>query len=381
MKKPPGVVVSLCGVLCATSCTVAADVTGLEAIGKALFFDPSLSEPAGQSCASCHDPQAGFADPDREQPTSEGVRPGLFGARNTPTTAYAAFSPTFGFDADEQLYAGGQFWDGRAATLEEQAGQPLLNPLEMANRDQAMVVEKVRRSPHAEGLRAHFGSDVLEDTERAYESITIALAAYERSTEMNPFSSRYDAFLAGTAELSPLEREGLELFEREDKGNCAACHPTRPADDGTPPLFTDFTYDNLGTPANPHNPFYRMAATHNPDGADYLDPGLGANPRVETASETGKFKVPTLRNIEYTAPYMHNGVFATLDEVVAFYNSRDTDDRWGAPEIADNVNKDELGDLGLTEGEIAAIVAFMRTLSDGFGDAPSDPPREGRAVR
>lgn len=380
MKKPVVVLAGFWLVLWGAP-VFASELTSLEALGKGIFFDPTLSEPAGQSCASCHDPQAGFADPDRDQPTSEGVRPGLFGARNTPTTAYAAFSPTFGFDADEQLYAGGQFWDGRAATLEEQAGQPLLNPVEMANRDQAMVVEKVRRSPHAEGLRAHFGSDVLEDTGRAYESITIALAAFERSTEMNPFSSRYDAFLAGTAELSPLEREGLELFEREDKGNCAACHPSRPADDGTPPLFTDFTYDNLGTPANPDNPFYRMAATHNPDGAGYLDPGLGANPQVETTSERGKFKVPTLRNIEHTAPYMHNGVFATLDEVVAFYNSRDTDDRWDAPEIADNVNKDELGDLGLTEREIAAIVAFMRTLSDGYSDAPPDLAHEGRAVR
>lgn len=380
MKKPAGVLVSLFSLSWVVA-AVAAEATGLEAIGKALFFDPSLSEPAGQSCASCHDPQAGFADPDRDQPTSEGVRPGLFGARNTPTTAYAAFSPRFGFDPQERLYAGGQFWDGRAATLEEQAGQPLLNPVEMANRDQAMVVEKVRRSPHADGLRAHFGSDVLEDPERAFESITIALAAYERSKEMNPFSSRYDAFLAGTAELSPLEREGLELFEREDKGNCAACHPSRPAEDGSPPLFTDFTYDNLGTPANPENPFYGMAAVHNPDGADYLDPGLGANPQVETASERGKFKVPTLRNIEHTAPYMHNGVFSSLEEVVAFYNSRDTDDRWGAPEIAGNVNKDELGDLGLTEGEIAAIVVFMRTLSDGYSDAPAEPAREGAALR
>ncbi len=357
--------------------SLAAEMSPLELLGKTLFFDPTLSEPAGQSCASCHDPLAGFADPDRHQPTSEGVIPGLFGGRNTPSAAYASFSPEFHLDAEEGIYEGGQFWDGRAPTLEAQAGEPLLNPVEMANVDKAMVVGKVRRAPYADRFREIFGADALDGVERAYHHITVALASYERSAELNPFSSKYDAYLAGSIELSPLERKGLELYEREDKGNCAACHPSQPTDDKIPPLFTDFTYDNLGTPANPLNPFYGMAKKFNPDGAAYLDPGLGANPLVDGSAEKGKFKVPTLRNIEHTSPYMHNGVFDSLSEVVEFYNSRDTEARWGSPEIAENVNKDELGDLGLTDDEIAAIVAFMRTLSDGYQEARPGTAAEG----
>lgn len=349
-------------------------------LGRALFFDPSLSSPPGQSCATCHDATAALADPDRRLPVSKGVLPGRVGNRNAPTAMYAAFSPRFHFDKEEGLYVGGQFLDGRAATLEEQAGQPFLNPLEMANPDKRAVVEKVRRAAYRQDFDRVFGKGALDDTERAYARITEALAAFERTPQFSPFSSKYDAWLAGRAKLTQQEMRGLRLFEAEDKGNCAACHPSKPGPRGEPPLFTDFTYDNLGVPRNPDNPFYRLPAQLNPAGAKWVDLGLGAT--VGKRSEDGKFKVPTLRNIELTAPYMHNGYFKTLRGTVVFYNDRDRKPRckrsgvneetalkqkcWPAPEVSANVNDEELGDLGLSEREIDDIVAFMKTLTDGW---------------
>jgi cytochrome c peroxidase len=348
----------------------AIDSTGmskLERVGMELFFDESLSTPPGQSCASCHVPTAGFADPDDHHATSEGVHPGRFGSRNAPIVSYAKFSPPFHFDKKEGLYVGGQFWDGRAATLEEQAKQPFLNPVEMANPGPQVVAGKVRQAAYAGELRELFGEEVFNDDLKLYNAIATAIAAFERTDAVSPFTSKYDYYLAGKLELTPKEKLGLELFEREDKGNCAACHPSQRGDDGSRPLFTDFTYDNLGVPSNPENPHLRNEPQFNPHGDAFVDLGLGGKTGVDRKSEHGKFKVPTLRNIAASAPYMHNGVFLTLKEVVDFYNARDTEPaRWGPPEVAANVNSDELGDLGLNDEEVDAIVAFMETLTDGF---------------
>jgi cytochrome c peroxidase len=178
------------------------------ALGRLLFFDATLSEPAGQSCASCHDPGAAFTDPDRAQPTSKGAHRNLFGNRNTPSAMYMAFSPAFHFDKAEGHYVGGQFWDGRAATLEEQAKGPFLNPVEMANRGRRAVVEKVRRAAYAPEFEAAFGKGALDDVERAYDRIAAAIAAYERTTELAPFTTRHDAWLQGKAKLTAQELRG-----------------------------------------------------------------------------------------------------------------------------------------------------------------------------
>ncbi len=356
-------------------------------LGQALFFDPSLSSPPGQSCAACHDAGSAMTDPDRTLPVSKGVVPGRAGNRNAPTAMYAAFSPDFHFDKEEGLYVGGQFLDGRAATLEEQAKGPFLNPLEMANPDKRSVVEKVRRAAYSAQFDKVFGQGALDDTDAAYERITEALAAFQRTPQFSPFSSKYDAYLAGKTKLTKQELRGLRLFEAEDKGNCAACHPSKPGPGGEPPLFTDFTYDNLGVPRNPDNPFYKLPAQLNPAGLHWVDRGLGAT--VDKRSEDGKFKVPTLRNIELTGPYMHNGYFRTLRGTVVFYNDRDKKPPcrknmvseeealkqkcWPAPEVISNVNRDELGDLGLSAREIDDIVAFMKTLNDGW-----QPPQARR---
>lgn len=356
----------------------------LEQLGQRLFFDPGLSSPPGQSCATCHAANAGFAEPDRSLPVSRGVLPGRTDSRNAPTVMYAQFSPTFHFDKAEEHYVGGQFLDGRAATLEEQAKGPFLNPLEMANPDKASVVEKVRRAPYATDFDTAFGPGALADTGQAFERVAQAIAAFERTRQFAPFSSKYDAYLAGKAKLTTQEKRGLRLFEDEKKGNCAACHPSQRGPDGAPPLFTDFTYDNLGVPRNPDNPFYKLPPELNPAGARFVDLGLGG--ALNKREEDGKFKVPTLRNIALTAPYMHNGYFRTLRGSVVFYNDRDAKPRcasdwvseadalkqrcWPAPEVAANVNDEELGNLGLSDAEIDDIVAFMHTLTDGWQPAP-----------
>jgi cytochrome c peroxidase len=340
----------------------ATPVEAKESLGKRLFFEKSLSTPPGQACSACHDPRVAFADPDPGLPVSRGAHPGLYGQRNDQPVAYAAFVPPRHRDPEEGLWVGGLFWDGRADSLAEQAQGPPLNPLEMANPDVETIAAKLRALDYAPLFAEVYGKDALADSRKAFDHMADAIAAYERTAEVNPFDSKYDRWLRGEAELSAQERRGLELFEAEDKGNCAACHPSRPGKDGSPPLFTDFTYDNLGVPPNPENPFYLLDARLNPDGFKFVDLGLGAV--VKDPAQNGKFRVPTLRNVAVTGPYMHNGVFKTLFQVLAFYNTRDVA-RWPAPEVGQNVNKEELGSLRLTNRELEDLVAFLRTLTDG----------------
>lgn len=316
-----------------------------EQLGKAIFFDEALSEPGGQSCATCHTPERGFADKDGRI-TSEGAVKGLFSNRNSITCAYSCYVPELYLDEEEGTYVGGLFWDGRVNTLEEQASQPFVNPLEMANADAGMVVEKAKRAAWYPDFVKLYGSTHSVDTIFFY--ITEALAAYERSAEMNPFSSKFDAYKEGKCKLTKQEKRGKKLFE--EKGLCAECHTMEPDERCGRILFTDHTYDNLGIP-------------YNTSGRDTTDLGLGSF--LKDSLEYGKFRVPTLRNIALTAPYGHNGYFKTLEEIVHFYNVRDVES-FPPAEYEATVNKDELGNLLLTAEEEADIVAFMKTLSDGY---------------
>jgi len=357
-----------------------APLTPKEELGKLLFFDTQLSKEKNQSCATCHQPP-GFADPanaamPQTEVVSRGSVSGFFGTRNAPTVAYVAFSPHFHWDRDEGLFLGGQFWDGREPTLKGQAKGPFLNPVEMTMPHGGSVVESCRHpgnqlsKRYIELFRQVYRVDLAEANlkdpivaDALYDLTADAIAAYEKTGEVSPFSSKYDYVKAGKATFTPQESLGLKLFN--GKGLCSKCHISEPGKSPgggmIPPLFTDFTYDNLGIPRST-----------NPALADApVDLGLGGRPDIAAIDprgrQKGKFKVPTLRNIRLTAPYGHNGYFATLTEIVEFYNTAGVRGRWPKPEVPQNVNRKEMGNLKLTKKEVAAIVAFMGTLSDGYG--------------
>ena len=381
-------------------------------LGKKIFFDANLSDPAGQSCASCHQPEAGWAGPDSAVNAAGSVYPGAVhqraGNRKPPSAAYATFSPRFHFDKAEEHFVGGNFWDGRAtgwllgSPTADQAQGPFLNPVEQNNPDAKAVVDKVCAAYYAKEFTNLFGAQVCNNPLNAYNAIAQAIATFEASPEVNAFTSKYDYYLkdADRYPLSDQERLGLELYERADKGNCAACHPNQPTGEGEPPLFTDFTYDNLGIPKNPDNPWYGMPQGINPEGSRWIDPGLGGFlkrvPRyAQRASENlGKHRVPTLRNLdlrpypEFVKAYGHNGYFKSIEDFIRFYNTRDVlaaceghkDPKpnvncWPAPEVVANINREELGKLGLSETEEQAIVAFLKTLNDGWTPGPSQESR------
>ena len=339
--------------------TDATDTTALSNLGQRLYFDTSLSNPPGQSCASCHLPAAGFADPDNIMPTSEGAVAGRFGNRNSPTAGYAAHIPPFHFETGGPgggRFVGGQFLDGRASTLELQAQGPFLNILEMNMADKDAVITQIRAADYAADFEVVFGSGSLDDTDAAYVQVSEAIAAFERTELFSPFSSKFDAVQTGADVFTIAEQNGQNLFN--GKADCARCHRTR---NGAPQVFSNFEYNNIGVPANPDNPFLTLDPTLNPDGLAFVDLGLGGV--LADAGENGKFRNPTLRNIDSTAPYMHNGVFDTLTEVIDFYNRRDIDGV--IPEVNQNIdNGGNIGNLNLSPAEIADLIAFLQTLSD-----------------
>jgi cytochrome c peroxidase len=383
---------------------LASSPSAVAALGRQIFFDIRLSVNQNQSCAACHDPAAGWTGPlssiNAAGAVYEGSVSGLFGNRKPPSSAYATVSPVFHLEQSRKdaLFVGGNFWDGRATgellgnPAADQALGPFLNPVEQALATPAEVVSRICTGPYASQFTQVWGAQVCEpgSTGAAFDAVGRSIAAFEASAESNAFSSKYDAYLAGRAKLSPQEHLGLAMFR--GKGKCAACH-TLTTGRKNPPLLTDFTFDNLGLPKNPDNPWYTMPATLNPDGANWVDPGLGGFllTRAEYAAfaevNIGKQKVPTLRNVDlrphpgFVKAYGHNGYFKTLEGIVNFYNTRDVKPPcpgpfteaqalaagcWPPPEVPANVNRSELGDLKLTPLQEAALVAFLKTLSDGY---------------
>ena len=352
------------------------------ALGEKIFKDATLSASGRQACASCH-VEANGHSPDNALPAQlGGALQNLQGARSAPSTRYLASNTSFFFDA-EGTPTGGFFWDGRATSLKVQAAEPFLNPLEMANASRAEVVDRLSRATYADEFRQVFGSDIFGRVDDAFDRIALALSLYQQEdVEFRAFTSKYDEFLRGNATLSDAELRGLALFNSPAKGNCAACHPSAKAADGSHPLFTDFSYDNLGVPRNPE-------LARNADPA-YFDLGLCAREGGDLAARTdlcGAFKVPSLRNVALRRALFHNGRFKTLKEALTFYVQRDTDPRKWYPLNADgtvdkfddlppqylaNVNTSEapynrgVGDTpALSDAEIDDLVAFLETLSDG----------------
>ena len=369
-------------VLSAATAVAAAELTPKESLGKFLFFDTNLSTPRGQSCSECHLPEVGWVVPDAGINEHGAVHPGAihhrFGSRRPPTIAYSTFSPDFHFDEAEEHWVGGQRWDGRIVNMVEQAGLPFFNPLEENIPGVRQLCIKVRQASYADLFREVFGPDSLDwvkNAEVTHRLIAEAITAYAASGETNEFRSRYDYYLDGQVELSEQEIRGLELFE--GKAGCAGCHPCESGPYSAQPLFTSFTYANLGVPRNPENPFYDMRKQFNPDGASFVDLGLGGflsdadYPPEVYEPELGKMKVPTLRNVDrrlhpdFPKAYMHNGVFKSLTQVVDFMNTRDIPGRWPPAEVDQNITA-QVGNLGLTPLEVEDLVAFLKTLSDGY---------------
>lgn len=387
-------------IVCAALMSGIASVAGAqellpkEKLGKLIFNDKNLSTNYNQSCAACHAPEAGWTGPDSainaEGSVYEGSIPGRFGDRKPPSSAYATQSPILHVDK-KGLFVGGNFWDGRATgerlgnPAAEQAQGPFLNPKEQALDTPADVVEKVCTASYGDLFTGVWGAEACDpaNVAMAYDDIAYSIAAYEASSESNAFTSKFDLSRKGKAQLNQQERRGFALFQGE--GKCAKCHIST----GQKPLFTDYTFDNLGIPKNPENPVY----SYNPT---FIDQGLGGF--LATRSDYagfakknyGKQKVPTLRNVDKwdstflgvkVKAYGHNGYFKSLKGIVHFYNTRDVLDTcpgdytesealaancWPVLEVATNVNTTELGNLGLTAEEEDAIVAFLKTLTDGY---------------
>jgi cytochrome c peroxidase len=365
----------------------------LTALGRRLFFDPILSASGAQSCASCHDPAYAYGPPNALAVQFGGKDGRQSGVRAVPSLRYLQAVPQFTehfYDSDEEGDAsvdngptGGLTWDGRADRGRDQARVPLLSPFEMANDDPAAIVTRLRQSAYAGDLREMLGPAAFDNPDAAFGVILQALEAYEQSYgEFYPYSSKYDTYLAGKAELTAQEARGLALFNDPRKGNCAHCHIGARGADGTPPQFTDYGFIALGVPRNPAIP-----ANADPH---YYDLGLCGPLRRDLRSRKeycGLFKTPSLRNTALRRTFFHNGVFHSLEQVLDFYAERDTDlGKWYPRSASGMVRKfDDLpaefrgnvnieppfdrhpGDLpALSKAERQDIIAFLKTLTDGY---------------
>lgn len=356
-------------------------------LGENLFHDENLSLNRSQSCATCHNPDHAFID-DRQGPDGKRLATSLgdddvsLGDRNTPTAAYASFSPDFhqgsrtrfnSKESDYSGYLGGQFVDGRAVDLAAQAEGPFINPIEMGMPSKASVIERLRENAdYISAFESLYGVDILADVDAAYSAMADAIATFEETDLFAPFDSKYDRSLTGDYVYSPLSKAttGKSLFFSQQFTNCATCHQLKPVGSKNE-TFTGYEFHNIGVPEN------KEARLANGSDPDVIDNGLAGNESLSSDPniEAGKFKVPTLRNIAVTAPYMHNGVFRDLRTVLEFYDhflddsehtiNPETGLPWESPEVANNISSTELKNTPkLTDEDIDALICFLRTLTD-----------------
>lgn len=340
-------------------------------LGQQLFFDVNLSKNRTQSCATCHAPDRAFVD-GRGQGVAAAVSLGddgkSLGDRSAPTAGYAAFTPLFHRNKNG-IYAGGQFWDGRASSLADQAAGPPLNPIEMGMPDEASVVARLQENPgYVSTFKAVYGEDIFATPVAAYQAMARAIGEFEKTELFAPFDSKYDRYLRGEYEMTSQEELGRTLFFSQQFTNCNLCHQLRRAPGRKEETFSNYEYHNIGVPEN--------QALRQLNGVTATDFGLFQHPDIDDEAQKGKFKTPTLRNVAVTAPYMHNGVFKDLKTVVLFYNkynsksakrqiNPETGQPWREPEVPRNLSLKEL-ETGpaLNDKRIDALVAFMKTLTD-----------------
>ncbi|MDB6063615.1 MAG: cytochrome peroxidase [Verrucomicrobiaceae bacterium] len=363
----------------------------LEALGRTLFFDNNLSASHKMSCASCHDPLHAYGPANAKSVQLGGADLQQQGTRAAPSLRYLQNVPAFtehyyDEDFDESVDngpTGGRTWDGRAPTAHDQAGIPLLSPFEMANTDIADVVATLQHANYAQEFRRIFGSTIFNDPQSAFKAASLAFEVFQQNAaEFYPYSSKYDAVLRGQSKLSAAEQRGLELFNDEQKGNCAHCHPSRIGSNGAFPAFSDFGYIAIGVPRNRELPA-------NTD-VNFHDLGLCGPYRRDLSDHAdycGAFRTPTLRNVALKQAFFHNGFFHTLEDVMNFYNERDIHPEKFYPRAGDgsieafddlpaqyheNINVEPPFDRGLgatpplSQDEIKEIIAFMKTLTDGY---------------
>ena len=359
--------------------------TTAELLGESLFSDVNLSFNRTQSCATCHDPVRAFTDNRLDafgRPVAFSVGDDGFSqaSRNTSTVTYAALTPEFAFESHPRFnsqqpdyfgYVGGQFWDGRALNLEEQAKGPPLGAEEMAMPSKAAVVERLlENADYAASFRLLYGENIFDSADAAYDAMVDSIAAYERTDRFVSFDSKYDRALRGEYTFFPGSKESLgrALFFSQQFTSCATCHQLAPNSNRSE-TFTSYEYHNIGTPINEEA---RIAANLP---LDDLDEGLLAHPDVDELTEIGKYKVPTLRNVAVTAPYMNNGVFRSLDTVLRFYDhyitgsdnqtNPETGAPWRAPPFPETLALTELKDgRAMREQDIEALICFLRALTD-----------------
>jgi cytochrome c peroxidase len=366
-------------------------------LGAELYADVNLSFNRSQSCATCHNPDHGFID-ERTNDASMGSTASAgslgdngtsIGDRNAPTAAYAAFSPEFFHGSRERAvsqagianyvgFLGGQFWDGREDDLAGQAGGPPTNPNEMGMPDKASVVNRIQEnSEYIAAFEYLYGADIFNDADAAYIAMAHSIGEFEKTAEFSPFDSKYDRSLTGdyVYPIFSKARLGKALFFSSDF-SCASCHQLRPLSNKQE-TFTSFEYHNIGVPENVSLRTLNLAV--GPDN------GLLNNPKVTDITHKGKFKVPTLRNVAVSAPYMHNGVFQTLETVLHFYEhakfralnldnsalvdtieNPESGQLFAAAEIAENIEHGLLGgnDKPLNLDNIEAMVCFFMSLTD-----------------
>jgi cytochrome c peroxidase len=375
-----------------------ARAAALASLGKRLFGDPLLSASGRMACAGCHDPARAFGPANARDVQLGGKAMRSPGLRAVPSLKYLQAVPQFtahyydsGDEGDPSVDngpTGGLTWDGRVDRRRDQARVPLLSPFEMANDDPAALVARVAKSAYADEMRRLFGASIFDDPDKTIDAVGAALSAYQQdAATFYPYNSKYDAYLAGRAQLTAQEARGLKLFNDPSKGNCASCHISARANDGTPPQFTDYGLIALGIPRN-------HALPANAD-ATFFDLGACGPLRTDLAGRAeycGLFRTPSLRNVALRETFFHNGMVHSLRKAVEFYVERDTNPSKWYPRDADG-HVDKFDDLPrqyrgninteppfggrpgekpvLSAAEIDDVVAFLKTLNDGYATSPN----------